>query len=211
MLLVVGDVDAAARQMLSDFGLGSVAGGDHPRWGTGNRIVPVGSQYIELFGVIDPEVASTTPIGQWVTANVSQRGDFLGGVAIGTDDLNGIEGRLGIGSTVGTRVLANGNRVSWRIAGIEVALSERLPFFIEWDDPGLRLGFERSTEGIEAAAITRVDLGGDAARVRAWLGEDVRGVHLVGGEPGVRTAVIATATGEVVLREHPWEQAHGPH
>lgn len=53
-----------------------------------------------------------------------------------------------------------------------------------------------------ATGFTRVELGGDADELRAWIGIEVDALELVGGAPGVRSATIATAEGDVVLAEH---------
>lgn len=68
LLLVTRDIDASAARLLADHGLGSVEGGDHPAWGTGNALVPVGDAYVELFGIRDEAAATTSPVGGWVMA-----------------------------------------------------------------------------------------------------------------------------------------------
>ena len=52
------DQDRAAARLLDEVGLASVPGGRHPRWGTANRIVPLGDTYLELITVED-EMAAT--------------------------------------------------------------------------------------------------------------------------------------------------------
>jgi hypothetical protein len=47
VIVMVQDLDAAARRCYEATGLASVAGGRHPGHGTGNRIVPLGGSYIE--------------------------------------------------------------------------------------------------------------------------------------------------------------------
>ena len=42
------------------------AGGRHPGHGTANRIVPLGSSYIELMAVVDRVEADSSPLGSWV-------------------------------------------------------------------------------------------------------------------------------------------------
>jgi hypothetical protein len=51
VLYAVSNLDDAAARWAADFGLRSVPGGVHPRWGTANRIVPLGGAYLELIGV----------------------------------------------------------------------------------------------------------------------------------------------------------------
>ena len=66
VIVVVHDLDAAARRFDEQHGLASVAGGRHAGHGTGNRIVPLGSSYIELMAVVDPDEAAFSPLGAWL-------------------------------------------------------------------------------------------------------------------------------------------------
>jgi hypothetical protein len=61
VVYAVRDLDAAAERFRRAYGLGSVAGGRHAGWGTGNRIVPLGDQYVELISVVDPEEVVIVP------------------------------------------------------------------------------------------------------------------------------------------------------
>src|SRR5512142_3281084 len=54
VVLAVDDLDRAAARLEREHGLASYAGGRHARGGTANRIVPLGSQYLELMAVVDP-------------------------------------------------------------------------------------------------------------------------------------------------------------
>ena len=53
VLIACTDLDAAAREFEARVGLSSVEGGRHRDWGTANRIVPLGSSYLELVTVVD--------------------------------------------------------------------------------------------------------------------------------------------------------------
>ena len=53
VLIAVTDLEAAAREVETRIGLSSVEGGRHRDWGTANRIVPLGSSYLELVAVVD--------------------------------------------------------------------------------------------------------------------------------------------------------------
>src|SRR5947207_13236818 len=59
----VDDLDRAAAEVQERYGLASVPGGRHPGWGTANRIVPLGSSYLELLAVVDPDEAAADPVG----------------------------------------------------------------------------------------------------------------------------------------------------
>lgn len=197
VLLVTADIDACARRLGERFGLTSTPGGEHPGWGTGNTLIPAGDQYVEILGIRDPRVACANPIGAYITA-MSMDGDRLAGLALRCEDLDAVCSRLGLAAMPGSRTLPDGSLLTWRLAGVRESMVDRLPFFIEWNDPRGGLGGVTSPT---ATGITRVELGGDVAQVSDWLGEEVAGVTLVGGEPGVRAATIATTTGEVALPE----------
>src|SRR4029453_4960474 len=67
VVLAVRDLDAPGTRILNELGLGSLPGGRHPGWGTGNRIVPLGYEYVELLAVVDPMEAESSPEGRWIS------------------------------------------------------------------------------------------------------------------------------------------------
>ena len=203
VLLATRDIDAAARHLLREYGLASVPGGAHAEWGTGNRIVPVGDQYIEIIGITDAAVAARSPLGRWITAHTAD-GDVLAGVMVEPADFDGVCARLGLTPTPGKRDLPDGTSVTWRLAGMAEAMTNTLPCFIAWDSRQGRLGAAAPEGGVRATGIAWLEFGGDADAVNAWLGdEDAPGLRRVGGDPGIRAVAIDTADGEVVLPEHP--------
>jgi hypothetical protein len=196
VILATRDIEATSTRLLQTYGLDAVRGGDHLDWGTGNSIVPAGAAYLELMGIRDPEKATTHPVGQWLLT-VTAGGDKVAGVCVSTDDLDGVCTRLGLTAAPGRRVRPDGTSVSWRMAGIERAMTEGVPFFISWDGaPG---GVETPTAGGAATGISRVQVGGDPDRLRDWLGGDVPGLELVGGAPGCRSVTLETTSGPVEL------------
>lgn len=198
VILATRNVDACATRVLDATGLDSLAGGDHEHWGTTNRLVPVGEQYVEILGVKDLAVAEGHPIGQWV-AGQSAEADRLVAVALAVDDLDAICSRLGLTPMPGARQGSDGAELSWRLAGVEASMARGLPFFIEWTPPSTG-GLPVSATG-SGSTFERLDLGGDVAELTEWLGQDVPGLNLVGGEPGIRGVVISTPTGPVHLPE----------
>ena len=198
VLYGVQDLDLAADRLATDYGLRSVEGGSHGELGTANRLIPLGDQYLELITVADP--ASQHPLavvlGGWIG-----EGDRLVAMAIEVDDVVATAERLGTTILDGNRTAADGTQVSFRLAGFDAALTEQVPFFIEWGDgrehrlpPGAR------DANPHARGVAWVELGGDQARVQSWLGEDVDGVRLVGGDPGVQAMAVATTGDEIVVR-----------
>ena len=72
VVYAVRDLDAAATRFDETYGLGSVSGGVHPRWGTANRIISLGdARYLELISIVDPEVAATTVLGQAIADRIA--------------------------------------------------------------------------------------------------------------------------------------------
>ena len=73
----VRDLDGAAVRFREELGLDSVVGGRHVGFGTANRIVPLGDQYIEIVGVVDEAEAEGSASPSPTT------GGRAGGIATG--------------------------------------------------------------------------------------------------------------------------------
>jgi hypothetical protein len=197
VLLAVRDLDQSADRLRSEHGLGSVPGGPHPGWGTANRLVPLGDQYLELIAVVDP--SSTHPFAGAVGAAAAD-GDHLLGVCLEVSDIVETAARLGTTVVPGSRSYPDGAEVTWRLTGVEAALGEQLPFFIQWDTGrDIRMGQSVAEHATPIVGIERVELGGDGEVLRRWLQEDVDGIATVGGPPGVRGVTIRTQTGYIRL------------
>jgi hypothetical protein len=165
VLYAVSDLEAGGTRFEEDLGLESIPGGRHPIWGTANRIVQLGPDYLELIAVVDPDTAATSDFGRLVMA----AGEGLVGWAVATDDLDAIAGRLGLTIERGSRKRPDGVRLSWRLAGVEQALASggKLPFFIQWEGPGeLHPGGDHSAP----AGIQWVEVAADESELREWLG-----------------------------------------
>jgi len=200
VVLAVRDLDAVGTRILERLGLGSVPGGRHPGWGTGNRIVPLGHQYVELLAVVDPAEAAASPVGTWIS-NASRSGDRLVAWCVSTDDIEGAAGRLGLAVTPGSRSLPDGRTLTWRSAGFDgVAERPDLPFFISWDGlPELHPGRARAQHRVQPRGIEWIEVATDHARLRGWLGGEEVPVRAVDGEPGIRGVGIQTTREEIVL------------
>ena len=134
VLIAVTDLDAAAHEFESRHGLASVDGGRHRDFGTANRIIPLGSTYLELVAVVDPAAAAASSFGWWVDRGATDDGQLIGW-AVRTSALDEIAGRLELPIRSGSRVTPTGAELRWRSAGIDEAIAEPcLPFFIEWGD-----------------------------------------------------------------------------
>ena len=167
MLLAVTDLAATARELQTRYGLTSVEGGRHPDWGTANRIVPLGTSYLELVTVVD-RAAANSSFGRWVASGASRPGRPLGW-AVRTGQLDQLARRLGLTVHSGARVASSGEVLRWRSAGIDQAAAESsLPFFIEWA-AGARLpGATAVAHPAAPAGISKLLLEGDPDRLAAW-------------------------------------------
>jgi hypothetical protein len=201
VVLAVRDLDAAGTRILNELGLGSLPGGRHPGWGTGNRIVPLGQEYVELLAVVDPLEAGSSPVGRWIS-NATRSGDRFVAWCVSTDEIERVAERLGLAVATGSRSLPDGRTLRWRSAGFDrVAKDPDLPFFISWDGPlELHPGRAQAQHRVEPNDIAWIEVAGDHGRLQRWLGgEDVL-VVVVSGDSGVRAVGISTDRGEIVLR-----------
>jgi hypothetical protein len=199
VLLAVTDLAAAGRELRARHGLASVEGGRHPDWGTANRIVPLGDNYLELVAAVDQAAAADSSFGRWVTSRASRPGRPLGW-AVRTSRLDAIARRLDLPVHSGARVAPSGEVLRWRSAGMDQAAAEpSLPFFIQWA-AGVRLpGAMAITHPAAPAGISKLHLEGDPDRLAAWLGNHVLPIVVRTGRPAVTAIVLATATGEILL------------
>jgi glyoxalase-like protein len=200
----VQDLETAASRMRSEFGLGSVEGGRHPGWGTGNRIVPLGPNYIELLAAVDRAEAELNELGQSLLAAAADGDRFLVW-CVATDDIDAVAARLELPVSTGSRERPDGTVLHWRSAGLERALAEpSLPFFITWDvPPELHPGRAEADHAVRPQGIEWLEIGGDALRLNQWLDGPKLPVRVVGGPPGVLAVGIAAESGEIVLRQPP--------
>ena len=200
VVYAVRDLDAAARRLLDEHGLASIPGGRHPRWGTANRIVPLGDSYLELLAVEDPSVA---PALSGALLDATAEGDRWYSICVGDDDLEATAARLGLEVRPGMRARPDGAEIRWRGAGFDdPARPPWLPFFIAWDVPADLLpgraaapAHPSGVNGIEA-----VEVGGDRATLEAWLGDDGHGLPIVvvDDETGVRAVRLVTDRLDVI-------------
>jgi hypothetical protein len=201
VVLAVRDLDAAGTRILNEVGFGSVPGGRHPGWGTGNRIVPLGHGYVELLAVVDPMEAESSPIGRWIS-NASRSVDRLVAWCVSTDEIDGVAERLGLAMATGSRSLPDGRTLRWRSVGFDrVAEHPDLPFFISWDGPPeLHPGQAQVQHRVEPNGIAWIEVADNHRRLHGWLGGEDLPVRVVGGETGVRGVGISTDRGEIILR-----------
>jgi Glyoxalase-like domain len=200
VIVIVENLDAAAHRYSEQKGLASVLGGRHPGHGTANRIVPLGSSYIELMAVVDRVEAESSPLGSWVEQRLVDVGESPAALCLRTDDIEGAARPTGRKPLVMHRTRPDGIKLEWRLAALDAALSEGLPFFIQWvvddvDHPGRALVEHRSA----AVGIDWVELGGDKDRLASWLGQHELPLRHVEGAPGLHRVAVAIANGESIV------------
>ncbi|HEX6262341.1 MAG TPA: VOC family protein [Actinomycetota bacterium] len=204
VILGVVDLPAASARLRTDLGLASVEGGRHVGVGTGNRIVPLGRNYVEVLAVADPEEARAHPFGRWVLDYLGGRERFLGW-CLRTDGLDVIAKRLGLEIEAWSRERPDGAVLRWRMAGLDVAMKDpSLPFFMEWEiEDDLYPGRTRAAHAAEPKGFAWVEVAGDAERLAAWIGPADLPMRVVEGDPGIRAAGIRLGVSEAVLRPAP--------
>jgi hypothetical protein len=199
VLIAVADLAAATREIEARHGLASIEGGRHPGWGTANGIVPLGEAYLELVAVADHPEAAQSPFGRWVAEARPTLAEPLGW-AVRTHALDEVARRLGLTIGAGSRATPGGERLRWRLAGIEQAAAEpSLPFFIEWGRETPFPGRMPITHPAGPVKLAQLQLDGDADRLAAWLGAHRLPISVRPGRPRVRSIVLTAAAGEIVL------------
>lgn len=198
VIIAVLDLEEAASRLYDRFGLASVAGGRHAGHGTANRLVPLGHDYLELVTVVDPVEAEASPFGRWVHAHSTP--GSTAGLCVRTSDLIGIEHRLGLPAVPMTRARPDGTVLRWRLLGLEPALAQGLPFFIEWDvAPDDHPGRADAGHAVEPTGISWVEAGGEPGGFADWLGPHMLDLRVGDGAPGVHRVAVGTTEGAVVL------------
>jgi hypothetical protein len=190
------DIEAVAGRLWEQHGLASLPGGRHAGWGTHNRIIPLAGAYLEILGVADENEALRDPMGRWLLANTGT-GDPLMAWCCETSDIERRARRLGLTLERGGRDGPDGSRISWRVAGRDVALGAR-PFFIAWDAPEMRPGLLSAPHAVDVRGIACVEVGCTARQLDGWVKRDVP-VRALDDGGGLRAVVIATAVGEIRL------------
>jgi hypothetical protein len=202
LILAVGDLDAAAAALTERTGLAVLPGGVHPRWGTANRIVPLGDAYLELVTVVDRTVAEGTAFGRAVvSAGVLAEGAAaLVGWAVEPEDFEATAERLGVDVVRGRRDTPVGGTLSWAMAGVDEALDHGLPFFLRWDDDTANPARATAPHAVApAGGVEWLEPVGDRARLAEWLGGEMP--HGVDVRPaaGPARAGIALTDGTTVV------------
>lgn len=197
VILGVRDLDAATDRMEA-LGFSVLDGGVHPGLGTANRIIPLGRQYLELLGVVDPVLAASQWYGQALLARIAD-GDRLVRWSLRTDQIEEIAGTLGWTPERRERVRPDGRRLTWQAAGLREAAEQSWPpFLMQWDDPADFPGAATARHANGATGIAWLEVASsDPARLERW--REAAPLRLVEGAPGLRRVAVATPAGELSL------------
>lgn len=201
VVYAVQDLEHAAATIAENHGLASVPGGNHPAWGTENRIIPLGDEYLELVAIRDATVAVASGFGRAVAATLEGGGGLVGW-AVATDDPHDVARRLDLVVERGSRTRADGSTLSWRLVGVSEALKTgALPFFIEWNcPPDLHPGRASAAHRVQPDKIAWLELRGDEETINGWLGDCDLPVRVTGGSPALAAVAIGTEGPDIVLR-----------
>ncbi len=196
LIVCVDDLDEGARDFRDRLGLGSVEGGCHPGHGTANRIVPLGDSYIELLAVVDPSEADTSAFGSWARGQARPEG-VVDAVCIRTDDLGSVCARLGLVSAAMSRLRPDGTELRWSLAGVDRAIEETLPFFIEWHVPEDQMpGRADVAHAREVTGVEEIVLSGNPARLMEWT-RNAPSIRTIAGPSSIVSVSLATPEGPV--------------
>ncbi|QMW65915.1 VOC family protein [Mumia sp. ZJ1417] len=178
-------------------------GGNHPRFGTRNMILPlVGDQYVEVVAALDHPASDKAPFGQAVRARTELGGGWLGWV-VRVDDMTPVEHRMGRHAVPGNRRRPDGFNLEWKQIGVRGTQADpQLPFVVQWEVPDEQ---HPSRSGPAALSLGSLEIAGDPARVTQYLGESVLDaltdveVRWVApnGTPGIVAATFVTPEGTV--------------
>ncbi len=145
-------------------------------------------------------MSAASPFGRWVAARIATGGGPVG-LSLRAGSVAAVAKRLDLDVENLARSRPDGVTLRFRLAGLLQAIGDdSLPFFVEMESPPEHYpGRDSVPHRTQPAGISWVEIGGAATRVRSWLGENRLDVRLVGGEPGIRRAAIATDDGELIL------------
>ena len=199
VILGVRDLDAATDRMEA-LGFSVLDGGVHPGLGTAKRIIPLGRQYLELLGVVDPALAAAQWYGRALLARIAE-GDRLVRWSLRTDDIEAVAGPLGLLPEPRQRVRPDGRRLTWRAAGLPDAAEHSWPpFFMQWDDPADFPGALPARHPNGASGIAWLEVATpDPGRLRRLMAGGQAPIRFVDGTPGLHRVAVATRQGELIL------------
>jgi hypothetical protein len=200
--IIVGvcDLDAATARFRA-MGFDVLDGGVHPGIGTANRLIPLGSQYVELLGVVSPTLARESEYGRSLL-RATAGGDRLVRWSLRTDSIEEVAARLQLAVERRRRVRPDRVELTWRAAGLSVSLADAtMPFFMQWDHDEQYPGALKATHENGAYTVTSLSLTpGDDRQFFSWTEGAEVPLRLLSGEPGLWSFGVETSRGELIIR-----------
>jgi hypothetical protein len=200
VIVGVADLESATRRFRA-MGFEVLDGGVHPGVGTANRVIPLGDEYLELLGVVSPSQARENAYGRSLLAAIAE-GDRLVRWSLRTDAIDEVAAGLGIAVEGRQRQRPDGELLTWRAAGLDLALDDpTLPFFMAWDRadqyPGaITVQHPNGARRVSALSLTPRD----PARFDRWTTGASAPLHLEPGpDTGLWSVSVDTADGELAL------------
>jgi hypothetical protein len=196
----VRDLDVATARFRG-LGFEVLDGGIHPGVGTANRVIPLGREYLELLGVVDLDQAAASEYGRSLL-RATEHGDRLVRWSIRTDFIDDVAALLGLDLEPRRRARPDGEVLTWRAAGLALALADAtMPFFMQWDRdeqyPGaLAAAHPNGARRVASLAIAPTD----AEAFRSWTeGADVPLDLVPAATPGIVSVTVETTAGDLVI------------
>ena len=207
VLLVLSQVIVGVRDLYDAadrfrrLGFDVLDGGVHPGLGTANRVIPLGAQYVELLGVVSPEQARDNAFGRALLRATADR-DRLVRWSLRTDAIDEVAARLGLRVEHRQRLRPDGELLTWRAAGLDVALADgTMPFFMQWDHEEQYPGVMPAAHPNGARRVTSLTVTPrEPDRFRDWtVDADVPLRVSNRPDPGLWDAGIETDRGELTI------------
>jgi len=212
VLVAVRDLAESARRFERQYGLRALEGGRHPGIGTANMIVPLGSSYLELIAVVDPDEAARTPTRGAITGALDE-GRTFAAWAVRPAHLGALREHLeNAGLKLpeplpGARQRPDGVTLRWRTQFLEPPGTRSvLPFVIEWSvPPGIhpaetRVDHPSGARGIRTVRLGDPDPAGALKRLRSLLGADIDLAVDATETSGVLAVEVDTPSGLTIIR-----------
>jgi glyoxalase-like protein len=196
----VNDLEAASARFRA-MGFDVLDGGVHPGVGTANRVIPLGAQYLELLGVVSPELARESEYGRSLLRAIAD-GDRLVRWSLRTDAIDDVAARLGLVVEPRKRMRPDGVLLTWRAAGLSLALADSTtPFFMQWDRAEQYPGLMPANHPNGARRVTDLAIAPrDADAFQRWTEGADAPVQLVADRaPGLCSVSVQTDRGVLTI------------
>jgi hypothetical protein len=184
VIVAVPDLDVATAALQRNTGLRATPGGRHPSLGTQNRLVPLGSAYLEIATVADERLAAENEFGRAVLGARDSGPRFTGWV-VRTREFEQTAPRWQSDVVSLARDTPSGTQVRWRMAGLDNAQDPSRPLLIEWEDEHEAPAFADPVHPVGRVTLDYVEIGDPARLLGTWLPHIDHVLLTASGLPGV--------------------------